>query len=250
MLELFSYSLSSLEIAILIISAVCIGMGKTGVPGAGMIAVPLIVIIFSSKASTGIVLPLLIFADLFAVYHYSQYANWKHLRQLLPLTLLGVITASVIGVYIDDTVFRNIMGMTIFIVLGLMVWQEGNPNPSTPNSLWFIIAIGIAGGFTTMIGNLAGPVIGLYLLAMRFPKKEFIGTGAWYFLTVNLFKVPFHIFTWNTITLNSFLLDLALLPAIALGALIGVKAMSLIKEKTFRYLVISITFIAAIGMFL
>ena len=101
-----------------------------------------------------------------------------------------------------------------------------------------------------MIGNLAGPVIGLYLLAMRFPKKEFIGTGAWYFLTVNLFKVPFHIFAWNTITLNSFLLDLALLPAIALGALIGVKAMSLIKEKTFRYLVISITFIAAIGMFL
>jgi len=130
-----------------------------------------------------------------------------------------------------------------------MIWQERTPNPSTPNSWWFIGAIGIAGGFATMIGNLAGPIVGLYLLAMRFPKKEFFGTGAWYFLIVNLFKVPFHIFAWNTITLDSFLLDLILLPGIALGALLGVRLMTLIKEQTFRYLVIGVTFIGAVLMF-
>jgi len=90
MFELFSYSLSLYEIAILIIAAMFIGMGKTGIPGAGMVSVPLIVIIFGSKESTGVVLPLLIFADLFAVYYYSQYANWQHLRKLLPLTLIGM----------------------------------------------------------------------------------------------------------------------------------------------------------------
>ena len=142
------------------------------------------------------------------------------------------------------------MGLTIFIVLALMVWQERTPNPSVPNSSWFIFTIGIAGGFTTMIGNLAGPVVGLYLLAMRFPKKEFLGTGAWYFLIVNLFKVPFHIFAWHTITVNSFLLDLMLIPAIALGAFMGVKVMKLIKEETFRRLVIGITFVAAIAIFI
>jgi len=59
-----------------------------------------------------------------------------------------------------------------------MIWRERNPNPPTPTSLWFVITIGITGGFVSMIGNLAGPILGLYLLAMRFPKKEFIGTGA------------------------------------------------------------------------
>jgi len=250
MIELFSYSLSTFELIILLISAIFIGMGKTGVPGAGMISIPLIVIVFSSKASTGIILPLLIFGDLFAVYNYSKYTNWKHLKQLLPLTLIGVVIASVIGTQINDLMFRNIMGITIFFIIGLMVWQERKPVTKTPGSLWFITLMGIACGFTTMIGNLAGPLIGLYLLSMRFPKKEFIGTGAWYFLIVNLFKIPFHIFAWETITLNSFLLDIALLPGIALGAWVGVKVMKRIKEKTFRYLVIGITFLAAITIFI
>ena len=250
MVELFSYSFSVFDLTILFISAILIGMGKNGVPGAGLISITLIVLVFNSKASTGIILPLLIFADLFAVYYYSKYTNWNHLRKLLPLTLIGVVIATVVGTYIKDATFSNVMGITIFIIIGLMFWQEHNPNPKTPDSVWFIVLIGIAGGFSTMIGNLAGPLIGLYLLAMRLPKKEFIGTGAWYFLIVNLFKVPFHVFAWKTITLDSFLLDLTLLPGIALGAIIGVSIMKYIKEQIFRYLVIGITFFAALIIFL
>jgi len=96
MFEIFSYSLSKLDLIILALCAMFIGMGKNGIPGAGMVAIPLIVLIFGSKASTGFILPLLIFADAFAVYHYSKYANWKHLKQLLPLTLIGVVLASII----------------------------------------------------------------------------------------------------------------------------------------------------------
>jgi len=220
MIELFSYTFSAFDLTVLLLSAIFIGMGKTGVPGAGMVSI------------------------------YSKYANWSHLKKLLPLTLVGVVIASAIGTYINDTMFRNVMGVTIFIIIALMIWQERNPNPKTPESTWFTFMIGTAGGFTTMIGNLAGPLMGLYLLAMRLPKKEFIGTGAWYFLIVNLFKVPFHIFAWGTITVDSFLLDLALLPGIAVGAIIGVNAMEYIKEKTFRYLVIGITFFAAVFIFI
>lgn len=67
MIELFSYSLSYPTLALLFIVAFFIGMTKTGVHGASMFAVPVLAIIFGGKASAGLMLPMLIMADLFAV---------------------------------------------------------------------------------------------------------------------------------------------------------------------------------------
>jgi len=248
MLELFTYQISFYELALLFIATILIGMSKTGVPGAGMISIPLMVIIFGSKASTGILLPILIIADLFAVYHYNRYANWRHLKKLLPVTLLGVILASVVGHVISDALFQTIMTIIIFIALSLMVWQEKNQQTAIPTSPWFIIFIGITGGFASMMGNIAGPIMALYLLAMRFPKNEFIGTGAWFFLCINIIKLPFHLFVWQTIDINTLGFNLIMVPAIALGAFIGIKSISKIPEKEFRYFVIFITFVGAVGM--
>lgn len=249
-MEIFSYTIPLSQLILLAIAVMFIGMSKTGVPGAGMVSIPLVVIIFGSKASTGILLPLLIFADMFAIYHYHRFANWQHLKHLLPLTVVGIILASILGTLITDDVFKNLMAITIFSALGLMIWQEKNKKPSIPDNKWFVIAIGIIGGFASMIGNLAGPILALYLLAMRFPKKEFIGTGAWFFFSINIFKVPFHIFLWETITLNSFFFDVLLIPSIALGAWLGVRIIHKISETVFRYIVIVVTAIAAVAMFL
>ena len=145
-----------------------------------MIAVPLMAIAFGGKASTGLLLTILIFADLFAVKHYHRHADWQHLKRLFPLAFFGVILGTLFGQYIDDEMFRLAMAIIIFISLGIMIWQERTHEPSVPDSFGFIIAVGLLGGFTTMVGNLAGPVMALYLLAMRFPKNEFIGTAAWF----------------------------------------------------------------------
>jgi len=83
---------------------------------------------------------------------------------------------------------------------------------------------------------------------MRLPKNEFIGTGAWFFIAVNVFKVPFHIWSWETITLNSFLLDLTLLPFIGIGALLGIRLVKLIPNKNYRWFVIGMTALAVVFM--
>ena len=101
-----------------------------------------------------------------------------------------------------------------------------------------------------MIGNMAGPIMALYLLAMRFPKNEFIGTGAWFFLCINIMKLPFHIFVWQTINLNTLGFDLIMIPAIAIGALFGIKLVKKVPERGFRYFVIFVTFLGAVGMVL
>lgn len=248
MIEFFSYSLSLSDLVALVAVAILIGMAKTGVSGAGMIAVPIMAIAFGGKASTGILLTILIFADLFAVWHYHRHANWSHLKRLLPFALVGVVIGTVIGGEIDEATFRLTMAVIIFISLGIMLWQERNPNPKISTSFWFIASIGILGGITTMVGNLAGPVMALYLLAMRFPKQQFIGTAAWFFLLINLLKIPFHVFAWQTISVDSTVLTASLIPAIAVGAYLGIWITNKINESAYRWLVILTTALAAVAM--
>ena len=100
-----------------------------------------------------------------------------------------------------------------------------------------------------MIGNAAGPVMALYLLSMRLPKNIYIGTGAWFFFIINLSKVPLHIWSWKTITAESFILDLFMIPAIATGAFFGIWLVKLLPEKAFRIIVIVTTLLSALLLF-
>lgn len=213
-----------------------------------MAAVPLLAIAFGGKASAGIALPMLIMADLFAVAYYHRHANWGLLIKLFPWAAVGVVVGTSIGHIIDDQQFRTVMGVIIFASLGLMIWMERGNKESVPNSLWFTATMGVLGGFTTMVGNLAGPVMALYLLSARLPKNEYIGTAAWFFLVVNLFKVPFHVFAWNTITVDSFLLNLGTLPLIAVGAACGIWVVKRIAERFYRVFVIATTAVSAVLM--
>jgi uncharacterized membrane protein YfcA len=129
-----------------------------------------------------------------------------------------------------------------------MLWMERANKEGIPDYLWFALFMGFMGGITTMLGNLAGPVMALYLLSMRLPKNEYIGTAAWFFLVVNVFKVPFHVFSWQSIDINSFLLNLICLPFIALGAWAGIVIVKRIQEKYYRWLVIGMTGFASLLM--
>lgn len=248
LITLFSYELTYLAFVSFLIVGVLVGMSKTGVHGMGMIAVPLLAATFGGKASSGLMLPLLIMADVFGVAYYHRHAEWKHLIRLFPWAILGVLLGTWTGNYIDDQLFRTIMGVIIFLSLGIMVWLERVNKNKIPDYWWFAMILGIAAGFTTMVGNLAGSTMALYLLSMRMPKNEFIGTAAWFFMAVNWFKVPFHIWSWETINLNSVLLDLVALPMIAIGAYLGIFVIKKISDQGFRWFVMTMTAVAAVFM--
>lgn len=228
--------------------AVLIGMSKTGVHGAGMIAVPLLAAVFGGKQSTGFLLPILCLADVFGVVYYHRHTSWPHLWKLFPWAAGGTFLGTWVGNFVNDEVFKLVMAVIIFISVGLMVWLESTKKENVPNYFWFAALMGIAAGFTSMVGNLAGSVMALYLLSMRLPKNAFIGTAAWFFMVLNWFKLPFHIFSWHTISVDSFLFNLTTLPAILLGSWIGVAIIRKIPEKQYRWFIIAMTVVAAIAM--
>ncbi|MBU2649224.1 sulfite exporter TauE/SafE family protein [bacterium] len=213
-------------------------MAKAGVTGTALMIVPIMAMVFGGKPSTGIVLPMLIIADLLAVKHYHRHANWKYILKVTPWTLVGIIAALVVGNAISGELFKRILSVSILCGIVLMVWRDIRKPVAIPDNWWFAMILGLAGGFATMFANAAGPILSLYLLSMRIPKMVFISTAAWFFLLVNLFKVPLHIYVWKTITLKTLSFNLVLAPFIILGVLMGIQIVKWFPEKLYRILVI------------
>lgn len=231
-----------------VLFAVCgilVGMAKSGISGAGLAVIPLMAQIFGAKHSVAILLPMLIFADIIAVKHYNKHANWKYVFRLMPWALAGIVAGAILGNIINDEQFKKILAVIIIIGVLLIIWQDIRKNKSVPDNWWFTAILGLAGGFTTMIGNAAGPVMSLYLLSMRLPKNSYIGTGAWFYFILNILKMPVHIFYWKTLNSKALGYDLIILPIIALGAVLGVWLVKLLPEKAYRIFIIASTIIAA-----
>lgn len=248
LIHLFSSDFTTAQLAVFLLVALLIGMSKTGVHGAAMMAVPLLASVFGGRLSSGIMLPILCLADVMGVWYYHRHASWTHLKKLFPWAAAGTLLGTYVGDSIDDQTFKLIMACIIVISVVIMLWLERGHKEKVPDYYWFAVLTGVAGGFTSMIGNLAGSVMAIYFLSMRLPKNSFIGTSAWFFMVINWFKIPFHVWGWKTIDVNTLLLDLGSLPLIALGAYLGIFIVRRLKENVYRWFIIAMTLIAAFFM--
>lgn len=244
---LFTHSITNWSL--ILIAAFIIGLSKAGLKGIDMMNVTIMAIIFGGKASTGIVLPLLCVADIFAVIYYNRHAQWNQFWKLIPWMILGVIIGVFTGKLLDEVIFRKVMAIIIVLTAIIMVAVEFFKIEKIPTNKSFVIGMGLASGFTTMLGNLAGAFSNIYFLALRIPKNGFIGTAAWVFLVINLFKMPFQVFYWHNITGVTLTIDLMLLPALLAGFWAGLKIVSKIKDAHYRKIVIALTLLGAIIIF-
>lgn len=238
--------LSSLQIFYFFTAAALIGFTKTSVGGVGILAVLLAALAFPGKASPGIILPLLIAADIVAVLYYRRDCQWHVLIKLFPAAIVGII----IGFFVADLApvefFHKLIGFIILVGLGVSLAVEYFK--VKPNSGWLVTSIvGAVAGAASMVANAAGPVFGIFLLQLGLTKERFVGTRSWYFLILNIIKVPFFL-QLGTINAQTLLLDLYALPAILVGAWVGVKVLKMINLSLFKWLIRGAVIIAAIRL--
>lgn len=247
MLDLIAtFDLGWLDWLLLIVCAMLVAMAKTGVAGVYNVVVPLMALVFGGKASTGVLLPILLMGDVFAVSYYNRSAQWRHIIRLIPPALGGVLLGTWVGDYVSEETFQVLLALVVLLGIGLMVYLELRKVKTVPSHWSFSAGMGLLAGFTTMVGNVAGPIVAVYMLSMRLPKNEFIGTTAWFFLLVNVLKLPFHLFVWDTISAASLALDALMLPGIALGAWLGIRIVKVISETFYRRFVIIATVASAL----
>jgi uncharacterized membrane protein YfcA len=228
---------------------VLVGVSKTGIPGLGILHVPLMAMVLPARESTGILLGMLILGDLFAATYYHRKAEWKHVLRLLPSAFAGIVAGWQAMRFVTDKQLQPIIGVIVLLMLAIHYWRtrvRGEDAP-VPAQWWFAATLGFVAGVTTMMANAAGPVMVIYLLAMRLPKFAFIGTSAWFFFAVNWLKVPFSA-NLNLITSQSLTLDLLMLPLIAVGAVAGILFLKRIPQKAFNRVVQILAAAAAIKL--
>ena len=235
------FQLSWLNWSLAFLAALILGMGKAGIKGLGVLIVTIMAILFGGKASTGILIPLMVVADILAVFYYNRHTQWKFLLKILPTMVLGVLVGVWFGNDISEKLFRQIMAVFIILTVIMMVWMDQKKNKTVPTHWLFASSMGLLSGITSMIGNLAGSFANIYFLAIRLPKNQFIGTAAWLFLIINVFKLPFHIFVWKTVTPESLLLNLFLIPGILIGFFTGVTLVKLLNNEVYRKFIIIVT---------
>jgi uncharacterized membrane protein YfcA len=236
-----------------VLAAACgllVGVSKTGVPGIGTLVVPLFVMVLPARASTGALLPLLVLGDLFAVGWYRRHAVWSHLLRLLPLSAAGVVLGFLAMGRISDRELKYVIASLVLGLLAFSLWRSFRApgEPSGASAWWLAVVLGVLAGVATMLANAASPIMLVYLLTMRLPKNQFLGTSAWFFLCINLFKVPFSA-VLGLITPASLAFDLALAPAVVGGALLGVLLARRLSEKAFTISAQVLTAAAAIKLF-
>lgn len=232
-----------------LVATLLVGLSKTGIPGVSIPAIVCMTEAFAGneKLSVGAILPLLLIGDLFAVRFYRQHADWKRLWGLLPYVAVGMVPGVLVLLFVDHQQFKLVLG---WLVLALLAMEGGRQRfgwAGMPGRWWFVAAAGLLAGFGTTVGNAAGPVMSVYLISRGLPKEQFMGTWAWFFLIVNVTKVPLFL-AMGMITPGTLQFGLVLLPAVVVGALLGKRLFLVVPQKLFNSLVLILAAAAALRM--
>jgi len=241
--------LTSTQWLLLMLGATGVGVSKSGLAGVSMLHVVVFALVFGARASTGILLPLLIIGDICAVSLLGRDVVWAYVRRLLIPALVGIV----IGWYLMDRLaeptYRPLIGNIILVLsIGQLVrmWR-GDLFANVPHAAWFVWMMGILTGITTMLANAAGPVVALYLLAIALPKTPLIATGAWFFLILNCSKVPLSM-NLGLIDSSTLFLNLALSPCVVVGLFAGRWVVRRIPQRLFDTMLLAFTVTAAMRL--
>lgn len=237
-LELWQWSIGAL-------CAFFAGVAKTGLPGAAIMVVPLMILtVGDARRSAAWLLPLLCIADTFAVTYWRRHARVGRLFAMAPWVLVGMAGAA-LALTLNEKVLRPVVGCIVLAMMAAFLYRKYHQSKDvTPHPALY----GATAGFATTVANAAGPVMSLYLLSMRLPKEEFIATGAWFFFCVNLTKVP--IYAWHgQFSRESLCFDLILIPAVVAGAVGGRKIVPHIPDKLFEGLIVVLTAASTLLLF-
>jgi uncharacterized membrane protein YfcA len=230
--------------------AFCLGFAKTGLPGLALLNV-VVMAHFFGKESVGIVLPLLIFADIVVFPIYRRHATWREAWPLLIPSIVGVCLGYFVLRSLDDLMTKRVIGWTILGMLVLQFLRMRSESFLThlPHSRRFLAVSGLAIGVSTTVANAAGPVFSIWALLKGLPKEQFLGIGARVFLFLNIFKIPFN---WEIGILNprTLWLDVALVPSVLLGIAAGKPLVARIPQEIFVRILFALSGAGALWLIL
>lgn len=254
---------------VIALGAILFGIDKSLASGAGLLAVAMLTAVMPARDATGLTLLMAICADWSAIWAYRGNVSVRSLVRLIPFVIVGIACGIAFLYSADNTAMRK----TIGIILGIFVavyfislarkrlsgkTAQGaaaatvhggtsdalSADPRVRALSWAKrVVCGILAGFTTMVANAAGPVTTVFFMSENLPVLRFLGTTAWFYLIVNLIKLPVSIHL-GMITWQSFLSMAWTIPLIILTVIAGRTTAKHVSQKTFTVVVYALAVIA------
>jgi uncharacterized membrane protein YfcA len=245
------------EWGLLVVGAACAGFAKTAIGGVGAIGVALFALVLPARESTGTLLPLLLAGDLVAIRMYGRHTDWRLIRRLFPWVAAGVVVGALFVARIGDGGMRRTIGLLLLVLVVVQVTTQtdrmrrllGDPGdgPVRHSHRLAAAVVGVLAGFTTMVANAAGSVMTIYLLLSGMAMMQFLGTGAWFFFLVNVFKLPFSI-GLGLVDPGGLVLDLVLVPVLLLGAWAGIAVIRRIDQRQFERVALALVVVSVVPL--
>ncbi|MDR1512913.1 MAG: sulfite exporter TauE/SafE family protein, partial [Propionibacteriaceae bacterium] len=227
--------------AVAVAAALVAGLAKTAIGNLALLTAVVFAQLLPTKDSTGVVLLLFLTGDLVAVWVYRRSVDWRLIGRLIVPVAVGIGLGAFFLEAVSDTVLKKTIGAITLVLLVLGFWPDKLSARRRPVAH----AYGGLSGFTTMVANMGGPAMSLYLLAARFDKLKFLGTTAWFFFAVNSVKVPVSI-RLGIVRWEMLPLAFALAPAVLIGTWMGRIVVQRLDQKTFERLVLAFVAVSAV----
>ncbi|MFT5117146.1 MAG: putative membrane protein YfcA [Kiritimatiellia bacterium] len=225
------------------------GFVKAGLPALGGLVSVCLVLLFPAKDALGLAVLYLLAGDVIASLMHWRKAHWLVLRKLLPAIFIGMGAAALSLNHVSNDFLALAIGIMIVLMVAMEPFRPRLAEWATRNARFVRTGSGVLAGFTTTIGNAAGPILSLYFLLLKIDKYGFVGTAALFFLIVNVTKLPLYgaIGIFKSYYLWSYLVTV---PLVFVGALLGQRFLEWIPQKYFNQTILVVTALAGVWLVL
>lgn len=233
-----------------------VGISKAGFGGGiGIVAVPLMGAVMHPQHMLGMMLPVLIAADVLSNLHYLREYEWRYLRPLIGGGAAGILIGSAAFWLLrrsDPATFKASLSVLIggicLLFVALQVYGlTGRTVPTLPARPASSVGVGTLAGFVSTLTHSAGPLVTLYLLQEKLDRRRLVGTLLLFFLLVNVSKVP--LFVWmNTINARTLRDSVWVIPLLPLGTLLGAWMNRKVPERPFALILYAAAAVTATTM--
>lgn len=222
------------------LAAFLMGLSKGGVPMISMLAVPLMSLFMDPAHAAGLLLPIYIVADSYAVYLFRRAFSRRNLKILLPGAVVGILVGFLtVSSIPGDAVKLLVAGIGIsYLANALRGRLSKRPVPKRPADVPRGLFWGALAGLTSYLSHAGGPPFQAYVLPQKLDKMVYLGTVTIFFAIMNLLKLPAFIMA-GQITWASFQQAIWLAPAALAGAWSGA-AISRVLPEWFFFLLIEL----------
>ncbi len=233
------------------------GISKSGFAGgAGVLSLPLMMLVMPVDKVAATLLPLLILLDMNAIYHHRNNKNWQVIRRIYFPALVGIALGALVwwrvghaGVETYGGYIKRFVGvMAVFLACYILAkevsleWVRGKK--AGPRMAWLA---GVFAGFSSTIAHAAGPIVSLYVFSQDMGKTLFVGTVAWTFTLINLTKLPVYVAV-DLIDFSVLRFDLMLAPLVPVGSWLGKWMHYHVSESAFNRIIMALTLVAGLQL--